>query len=69
MDSLRKELQMTDYDAMRDSLSKLTVKALRAIARNEGICLSYSGATKRGMVDEIVSQRRNRDMEEARAMA
>ena len=60
---------MDKYEAMRGSLMQLTCKQLRAIARNEGICLSYSGATKRGMVDEIVSQRRHRDMEEARATA
>ena len=57
---------MTDYEAMRGELSKLTAKQLRAIARDEGICLSYSGATKRGTVDEIVSQRRHREMEERR---
>ena len=55
---------MTDYEAMRDELSKLTVKQLRTIARDEGICLSYSGATKKGTVDEIVSQRRYRETEE-----
>ena len=57
---------MTDYDAMRDSLSKLTVKQLRDIARTEGICLSYSGSTKKGIVGEIVSQRRHMELEAAR---
>ena len=52
---------MTDYDEMRDELSRLTVKELRAIARDEGICLSYSGQTKVGTVNEIVSQRRHRE--------
>lgn len=60
---------MDKYEAMRGSLMQCTCKVLRAIARNEGICLGYSGATKRGMVDEIVSQRRHRDMEEAGATA
>ena len=55
---------MTDYEEMRAELSKLTVKELRAIARAEGICLSYSGATKAGGVGEIVSQRRYREMME-----
>ena len=54
---------MTDYEKMRAELFKLTVKELREIARDEGICLSYSGATKRGTVDEIVSQRRYREHE------
>ena len=54
---------MTDkYGAMRGELAKLTTKQLRGIAREEGICLGYSGATKRGMVDEIVGQRRYREM-------
>ena len=39
----------------------MTVKDLRAIAREEGICLSYSGATKAGIVGEIASQRRYRE--------
>ena len=56
---------MTDYDAMRDSLSKLTVKKLREIARTEGVCLSYSGSTKKGIVGEIVSQRRHKEWEAA----
>ena len=54
---------MTDYDKMRDELSRMTVKELRAIAREEGICLSYSGATKAGIVGEIVSQRHYREHE------
>lgn len=54
---------MTDYEEMRAELSRMTVKQLRAIARDEGICLSYSGATKAGTVNEIVSQRRHREHE------
>ncbi|MBR4687083.1 MAG: hypothetical protein IKP01_02115 [Bacteroidales bacterium] len=54
---------MTDYDKMRDQLSRMTVKQLRKIARDEGICLGYSGATKAGTVNEIVSQRRHREHE------
>ena len=54
---------MTDYEAMRDSLMKRTVKELREIARTEGICLSYGGSTKKGIVGEIVSQRRHNDAE------
>ncbi len=52
---------MTNYNQMRDELSKLTTKQLREIARNEGICLGYAGSTKRGMVNEIVSQREYRE--------
>lgn len=54
---------MTDYEAMHADLSKLTTKQLREIARNEGICLGYAGSTKRGMVNEIVSQREYREKE------
>lgn len=55
---------MTDYEKMHEELSRMTVKQLRAIARDEGICLGYSGATKAGCVGEIVSQRRYREMME-----
>lgn len=55
---------MTDYEKMREELSRKTVKELRAIARDEGICLSYSGATKAGIVGEIASQRHYREHEE-----
>ena len=54
---------MTDYEKMREDLSRMTVKQLRAIARDEGICLGYSGATKAGIVGEIVGQRRHFEME------
>ena len=54
---------MTDYDEMRDELSRLTVKELRQIARDEGICLSYGGSTKAGIVGEIVSQRHHLECE------
>ena len=54
---------MTDYEKMRDELMGMTVKQLKQVARDEGICLSYSGATKAGTVNEIVSQRRHRDMD------
>lgn len=53
---------MTDYDKMRDELMCMTVKQLKQIARDDGICLSYSGATKAGTVNEIVSQRRYREL-------
>lgn len=39
-----------------DELSAMTVKQLRAYARKYGICLSYSAATKAGMVQTIHSQ-------------
>ena len=38
----------TDYAQMRADLATHTMKQLRAIARAEGICLGYDGATKRG---------------------
>ena len=56
-------MKMTDYESMRESLMQLTVRQLREIARTEGICLSYSGSTKKGIVGEIVGQRRYREQE------
>ena len=43
-------------------LSKLTVRELRSIAKAEGVCLGYAGATKAGVVNEIVSARRYREL-------
>lgn len=51
----------TDYAAMRADLARHTMKQLRAIARAEGICLGYDGATKRGTVNAIVGQRQYRE--------
>lgn len=50
------------YDAMRADLMRMTMKELRAIARAEGICLGYDGATRRGTVDAIVGERRYREL-------
>lgn len=52
----------TDYAAMRADLARKTMRELRAIARDEGICLGYDGATKRGTVDAIVGERRYREL-------
>lgn len=57
---------MTEEDErrMRERLSALTVRELKDIARAEGICLSYAGATKADTIDEIIANRRYRDMYE-----
>lgn len=57
---------MTEEDErrMRERLSALTVRELKDVARAEGICLGYAGATKEGTIDEIISARRYRDMGE-----
>lgn len=55
-------MTQTDYAAMRADLARHTVKQLRAIARDEGICLGYDGATKRGTVDAIVGERQYREL-------
>ena len=57
---------MTEEDErrMRERLSALTVRELKDIARAEGICLGYAGATKAGAIDEIIANRRYRDMHE-----
>ena len=44
--------------AMRRSLMRLTVRELRQVAREEGVCLGYEGSTKAGIVGAIVSRRR-----------
>ena len=51
----------TDYAAMRADLANHTMKQLREVARAEGICLGYDGATKRATVDAIVGQRQYRE--------
>lgn len=45
---------------MRECLMKLTLKQLKALARDEGIALGYAGSRKDTCVAEIVAQRRNR---------
>ena len=48
------------WDEMRESLMGLTVRQLRQIARDEGICLGYAASSKDSTVDEIVGTRRHR---------
>lgn len=48
------------WDAMRADLQKLTVKQLRQIARDEGICLGYAASRKDTTIDQIISNRRYR---------
>ena len=57
---------MTEEDErrMREQLSALTVRELKDVARAEGICLGYAGATNSGTIDEIIANRRYRDMHE-----
>ena len=50
------------WDEMRDQLMGLSVKELKAIAKEEGICLGYAAARKDSMVGEIVTYRRNREL-------
>ena len=47
-----------DEEAMRRALTRLTVRELRQVAREEGVCLGYEGSTKAGIVGAIVSHRR-----------
>lgn len=55
-------MSKTDYAAMRADLARRTMKQLREIAKHEGICLGYDGATKRGTVDAIVGERQYREL-------
>lgn len=48
------------WDAMRADLQKLTVKQLRQIAKDEGICLGYAASRKDTTIDQIISNRRYR---------
>lgn len=48
-----------DEEAMRRALTRLTVRELRQVAREEGVCLGYEGSTKAGIVGAIVSHRRH----------
>ena len=46
-----------EEEAMRRDLMRLTVRELRQVAREEGVCLGYEGSTKAGVVGAIVSHR------------
>lgn len=50
------------WDEMRESLMGLTVRQLRQIARDEGICLGYAASSKNETIGEIVGTRRHRAM-------
>lgn len=54
---------------MREELSKRSVKELRALAKSEGISLGYSATRKDSTVSCIVTNRRNRALEEYRGAA
>lgn len=49
-----------EWDAMRERLMALTMAQLKAIAKDEGICLGYDGSRKDTTVSAIVSHRRHR---------
>lgn len=53
---------MKDYEDMREQLSKLTMKQLKQICRDEGICPGWDAARKDSLVGCIVSNRRHREM-------
>lgn len=48
------------WDEMRERLTGLTLKQLKQVARDEGICLGYDASRKDTTVAAIVSQRRRR---------
>lgn len=49
---------MTDFDAMEQELSGMTMKQLKEIARTEGICLGYAGSKKHDTIRAIIAWRR-----------
>lgn len=46
----------TEEDAMRRALMRLTLRELRRVAREEGVCLGYA-SRKADVVGEIVAHR------------
>lgn len=48
------------WEEMRERLTRLTLKRLKQVARDEGITLGYAASRKDTTVAEIVSQRRIR---------
>lgn len=46
-----------EEEAMRRALTRLTVRELRRVAREEGVCLGYA-SRKADVVGEIVAHRR-----------
>lgn len=50
------------WDEMRDQLMGLSMKELKAIAKEEGVCLGYVTSRKDTTVGEIVTFRRNREL-------
>ena len=50
------------WDEMRDQLMGLSMKELKAIAKEEGICLGYAASRKDSTVGEIVTYRRNLEL-------
>lgn len=51
-----------EWEQMRERLMRLTVKRLRQLARDEGVCLGYAASSKDLTVAEIVGMRRRRAM-------
>ncbi len=54
---------MSKWDEMREELTKLTMKQLKQICREEGICPGYDASRKDTLVGCIVSNRRHREVE------
>lgn len=52
------------WEDMRQRLMRLTVKQLKQLAKDEGICLGYDACRKDSMVGNIVSSRRHRCIEQ-----
>lgn len=57
---------MDKWEEMRQELSHLTVKELKQLAKDEGICLGWDACRKDSTVGAIVSHRRHMEMESAR---
>lgn len=51
------------WEDMRERLMGLTVKQLKQLAKDEGICLGYDACRKDSLVGNIVSTRRHRCIE------
>ena len=49
---------MDKWEEMRQELSHLTVKELKQLAKDEGICLGYDASRKDTTIGAIVTHRR-----------
>lgn len=50
------------WEEMRDELERLTLKQLRALAKNDGITLGYDASRKDSAISAIITARRYQEL-------